>query len=225
VFVTGLASTGTPATVAYNATTGTPLWTKPASITPLALAVSPDGASVYITGEGSNGSGTQAYNAATGATLWTAPTASAGPQAIAISPDGSTVFVTGFANGKHSLAKFYGTQALNAATGTARWTARYRSPTKSPAVAIAYSIVVSPDGSKVFITGAMPGPDSAGGYGTVAYGATSGTLLWAAHYGNADGLGTSVAVSPNGAEVFVTGEIITVNTPSKPFMATLAYSS
>jgi len=38
-------------------------------------------------------------------------------------------------------------------------------------------------------------------------------------------LGTSVAVSPNGAEVFVTGEIITVGPPSRPFMATLAYSS
>jgi DNA-binding beta-propeller fold protein YncE len=226
VFVTGVASTGTPETVAYTASTGTPLWTEPAGITPLALAVSPDGSRVFISGEGSDGTGTQAYNAATGATLWTVSTPETGPDALAVSPDGSTVFVTGFANGKHSLSKFYGTQAYDAASGDTLWTARYRAATRSPAVANAYSAVVSPDGSKVFITGAMPGPNAPGGYGTVAYAATSGTMLWAdVYHGHLNGGAQSVAVTPDGAEVFVTGSLYTGTPVSWPYLATVAYSS
>lgn len=72
------------------------------------------------------------------------------------------------------------------------------------------SLAVSPDGKTVFITapsGEMrPGDD----YVTAAYSAATGAPLWTARYSC---LATSVAVSPTGHEVFVTGT------------ATIAYNS
>jgi outer membrane protein assembly factor BamB len=63
---------------------------------------------------------------------------------------------------------------------------------------------VSPDGSAVFVTGSTPYDD----YATEAYQASMGSTIWARRY-DGPGLGldkaSSVAVSPDGTEVFVTG--------------------
>jgi DNA-binding beta-propeller fold protein YncE len=57
---------------------------------------------------------------------------------------------------------------------------------------------VSPDGSKVFVTG-----QSGRGSSTVAYCAAAGTQLWAVSFAGSVG---SLSVSPDGARVFVTGQ-------------------
>jgi len=117
VFVTG-AALGTAsydyATVAYRAGTGARLWTRrhdgPANgyDIALAIAVSPHGTKVFVTG-GSEGSGaagsdyaTVAYRAGTGARLWTRrydPSNVDIALAIAVSSDGTKVFVTGESEG------------------------------------------------------------------------------------------------------------------------------
>jgi outer membrane protein assembly factor BamB len=71
----------------------------------------------------------------------------------------------------------------------------------------ANSMAVSPSGDKVFVTGESAGKTSHD-YATVAYNATTGAQLWATRYtgpGNSDDIAYSVAVSPTGRVVFVTG--------------------
>ena len=87
------------------------------------------------------------------------------------------------------------------------WVARYDGPSDSPSFDTARSIAVSPDGSKVFVTGYSYGDGD--DYATLAYDASTGTKLWLSRY-NGPGYGaSSLAVSPDGARVFVTGTVLT----------------
>ena len=231
VFVTGSIAVGTPGIVAYNAATGATLWVARASVTPRALAVSPDGSKVFITGWGlsSLAIGTQAFDATTGASLWThTGTGTFTPSTLAVSPDSSTVYVTGFVSKlKHStIGKSYGTQAYDASTGATLWTATWRPRVQSPGGGGAESAAVSPDGSTLFITGVLPGPHDTGdgGYGTVAYDASTGARLWTATHRGV-GAAHSLAVSPDGSTVFVTGDVQTAGATTKQTIVTIAYSS
>jgi DNA-binding beta-propeller fold protein YncE len=226
VFVTGSSNTsqGGPsdyATVAYDAATGAQLWVSRGSGPgsriggATSVAVSPDGATVFVTGYSNRPAGdrgddyaTIAYRAATGARLWVAryngPGTSSEDAAfsVAVSPDGSGVFVTGSSNSD------YATVAYLAATGTQLWATRYNGPSDPRDGAGGISVAVSPDGSKVFVTGASSKPNSVTGYATIGYNAATGSQLWATRY-NAPGNGmsrpSSLAVSPDGSKVFVTG--------------------
>src|SRR5581483_4412543 len=67
---------------------------------------------------------------------------------------------------------------------------------------------VSPDGSKVFITGRSGGSGTGDDYATVAYDATTGARQWVKRYnGEANGTDDAydLAVSPDGSQLFVTG--------------------
>src|SRR5262249_7575429 len=70
--------------------------------------------------------------------------------AVAVSPDSSTVFVTGSVNGPHGHGQI-ATVAYRAATGAQLWVARYHGPVNTNSTAT--SVVVSPDGQRVFVTG------------------------------------------------------------------------
>ena len=242
VFVTG-ASQGARsgpdyATVAYSAVTGARLWAARyngpgnGNDAASAVSVSPGGGRVFVTGA-SRGArsgpdyATVAYSAVTGARLWAARyngpgNGSDAASAVAVSPDGSRVFVTGASRGATTTG--YLTVAYSAATGARLWVQRYNGPGNGSDAA--YSVAVSPGGSRVFVTGASRGTRSGPDYATVAYSAVTGARLWVQRYngpGNGSDAAYSVAVSPGGSRVFVTGG--SRGTRSGQDYATVAYSA
>jgi WD40 repeat protein len=242
VFVTG-ASAGTTsgedyATVGYDAATGAQLWVMryngPGNSVDEAssVAVSPSGGTVFVTGSSTGASGldyaTVAYSAATGAQLWvgryTSPALQGAATSVAVSPSGSTVFVTGYSAG-HTSGYDYATVAYDAATGTQLWVKRYNGPAGDD---YAHSVAVSPSGSTVFVTGSSTGTDDGWDYATVAYDAATGAQLWAERYngpGSADDQAYSVAVSPGGGTVVVTGYSDASSTSAGFDYATVAYDA
>jgi len=227
VFVTGtstLRKTGYAfATIAYSASTGRQLWLRQhdgsGDITAAsALAVSPDGKTVVVTGYSGGEYGPQAndayttiaYDASAGAQRWLSRLKGrehGNNQArnIAISPDSSTVYVTGRG---YSPTSHYDdlTVAYNAATGAQRWASRYNGPANGNDFANAAA--VAPDGRSVYVTGGSRGRSSLRGTPgfatTVAYDAATGAQRWAAR-SSGSGTGGSLAVTPNGRKVIVTG--------------------
>src|SRR5712691_4654674 len=229
VFVTGESSSGRATgghsetdseTVAYSAATGRRLWVSryhgPGNgSAPAAMAVSPGGGRVFVTGIASGWEtgpdyATVAYSAATGRRLWVSHYHGPGigpgndydgASAVAVSPAGSTVFVTGTSTGRRTGQSDYATVAYSAATGRQLWVRRYYGPGKLDYGASAAA--VSPDGSRVFVTGTSSGRTTDGDYATVAYSAATGRQLWVSRYRGYEA--ESVAVSPDGTTVYVTG--------------------
>jgi DNA-binding beta-propeller fold protein YncE len=244
VFVTG-SSIGTTsfedyATVGYNAATGAQLWASRyngpdnGDDEASSVVVSPDGKTVFVTGysfgttAGEVDYATVAYNAATGAQLWVkrygAAQGNRGASSVAASPDGKTVFVTGSHYTGGTTNYDYATVAYNAATGAQLWVKRYTGPGSGDDQA--YSVAVSPDGTAVFVTGYSSGTTAGDvDYATVGYNAATGAQLWVKRYAGLSkgGSGTqaySVAVSPSGTTVYVTGE-----SGNDSVYATVAYSA
>jgi outer membrane protein assembly factor BamB len=290
VYVTGKATSDparspTGLTVAYNAATGAIRWAESLSRSAspnAAVAVSPDGSAVFVTGD----SQTVAYDAATGAKLWYAPGSdsfvAASPGGLAVSPGGSAVFVAGTAYlGPTGHRMAFSTTAYSAGTGARLWHAQYNvvkgnseafglaagtdgvyvtgfttlpltetqqcatvayDPVTgarlwvrdhgNPKVSNAgFAVAVSPDGSKVFVTGASGDTSSTydSSMQTLAYDAATGTSLWTARWGDAPGSGGNaggdVVVSPDGSTVFVAGDRYLPGTAGQPQFATAAYDS
>jgi 6-phosphogluconolactonase (cycloisomerase 2 family) len=212
-------------TVAYNAATGAQLWARayqPAGFSiPRAITVSPNGATVYVTGENDGPKAvvtgaTVAYNARTGQQLWVSRYTSKGAAALwalAVSPDGTTLYATGYGRASGRQPEF-AVLAYAAATGEQRWL-RYYTRTKPGR---GDSVTVSPDGKTVYATGS--GTPSAV---TVAYQA-AGTLQWADQYkapyaGSSAGL--QVVAGPGGSAVYVVGKA--PNQSGNLDIATFAY--
>ena len=175
----------------------------------------PDGSAVFVSGtaRGRDGGPTSARSHTTRAparAIWAGRYA--GPpngydfaNAIAVSPDSSTVVVAGGSSSRRS-ATDYATVAYRADTGATRWSKRYDGPAAEYDVANA--LAVSRDGTRVYVTGESVGRGTAGDYATVAYAARGGAKLWSARRdgpSSAWDFALAVAVSPNGARVFVTG--------------------
>ncbi|MDH3626606.1 MAG: PQQ-binding-like beta-propeller repeat protein [Acidobacteriota bacterium] len=231
VFVTGYSrglGTGPDyATLAYDAATGEQVWSArydgPHSRTDAAesLAVSPDGSTVFVTGRSGGflinpwDYATVAYDAATGEQVWSVrhngPGTSLGgftPAAsLDVSPDGSTVFVSG-SSFRFPQRNDYITLAFDAATGEQTWSARYDGPPSY--TDLGSSLAVSSDGSTVFVSGFSVNTEEEGwDYTTLAYDGETGEQSWIAHYGGSSSSidrARSIAVSPDGSAVFVTGE-------------------
>ena len=244
VYVTGTIARGTSredyATVAYNAATGAQLWVKryngPANRTDSAASVAagPGGKTVYVTGSSTGARtgfdyATVAYSAATGAQLWVRRFSGPGPRgedqavSLAVSPGGGKVFVTGYSQGARSGFD-YATIAYNAATGARLWVALYNGPANNGDFAA--SLAVGPGGGRVFVTGNSAGATQEGDYATVAYNAATGTRLWVARYNspaNSFDVANSVAISPTGRKVFVTG--VSAGVTSAGDYATVAYNA
>ncbi len=129
------------------------------------------------------------------------------PSSAAVSPDGGTVFVTGTTTraGSGTGVGSFATVAYKTATGAQLWARRYRGPGNGFDRATSMAVT----GSTVFVTGSSATSEGGpGNYATIAYNAANGARLWAKSYsgsGNSDNAAASVAVSPRGGRVFVTG--------------------
>jgi WD40 repeat protein len=219
VFVTGTMYSAGSAwdyrTVAYNAATGAQLWARrynsPANEedNARAMAVSPTGDRVFVTGWSYTNEydtkydyATVAYNAVTGSQLWVKRyNDSAGEddvvRSMTVSPAGDRVFVTGDP----------ATIAYNAATGAVLWLKPYKGGA---------SVTVSPTGDRVFVTGEDPI--------AVAYDAVTGAQLWARRY-TGSFYATSAAVSPTGDRVLAAGESPGASPEDYGDYATVAYNA
>jgi WD40 repeat protein len=207
------------ATIAYDAESGAELWAalydgpgRDRSDAAFSGAVSPDGSRVYVSGESHGGStyedfATIAYDASTGAELWVARHEGArydSPRDMAMSVDGARLYVTGTTNS--GGAQNYFTVAYDAATGGFLWADGYDGPAEGDGADIATAVAIDPGGERVYVTGGSPGVVY-NDYATVGYDASTGAELWVARYegpSTEDGA-ESVAVSPDGARVYVTG--------------------
>jgi len=188
----------------------------------LALGVSPDGSTVFVTGDsckdypcGDSDYATVAYGALAGNQLWASRYD--GPadvnslddtSAIGVTPDGSTVIVTGSSIGSTNDYD-YATVAYAAAGGGQLWVRRYDGPASGDDNA--HGLGVSPDGLRAFVTGASGGGGSGYSYldyATIAYDVYTGAQVWVKRYdgaGHGEDQATALGVSASGPTVLVTG--------------------
>jgi DNA-binding beta-propeller fold protein YncE len=217
VYVTGQSYSGASAgydigTVAYDAPTGTQLWASsyngPASSLDSGLRVlaSPDGSAVFVGGNSWGATvlamATLAYDPANGAQLWA--DRESGPNgsslaSIAMTPTGGLVFAAGTltrANGRTDLDVV----AYVGATGSPLWTASIAAGLRS-----ASDVAVSPDGTKVYVSGADA---TSNAFLLRSYQAGTGHVLWTSlyHGPGVGGTATALGVSPDGSNVYVTGQ-------------------
>lgn len=223
-------------TVAFDASTGATRWSRtfsgPDGDGVSDIILSPDGATLFVVGGSVFSTGadylTIAYRATTGETRWARRYSGLGPfmaaqdiaESAAVSADGSTIFVTGTSFGGSLHEDDIVTIAYSAITGKVLWFKRYNDPSSQRDSA--KSIVVSPDGSRIFVTGVTRDPTDE--FITIAYNATTGDRIWVRQYGPGINIAYSVATNPAGTIVFITGSSQLLSTLNSDFM-TIAYDA
>jgi PQQ-like domain len=187
-------------TASYDARTGARLWDirydSGGDDVGTALALSPDGSTVYVTGSTLGGTeATIAYEATTGARRWTSRfSEGVAPRFVSASPDGSLVYITG---GDGAVAV---TRALHADTGMQAWRATYDGSLGQPDTP--EGLAATPDGNRVVEEVANEGY-----FDTISLSAATGEEQWVTRDGaKGTGVPNSMTLSLDGARVFVTGQ-------------------
>lgn len=211
-------------TIAYDASSGERVWTATYDSPQEGdqdeeahrVAVSPDGRWVYVTGQtGSQHSdanvATVAYKAETGVEAWATEFSREPGQGEDIGVDllatNDAVFVAGAMGTRIGAMKIgAGDPETNPNAGRVLWSTAQRR-------GYGYWIALSPDGSRVYISGSDHTPPNATvgpgwDYATLAFDADTGAELWMSTY-TSEHSGIDVpyghALSPSGDRIFVTG--------------------
>jgi hypothetical protein len=157
-----------------------------------AMAISPDGRTVFVTGEqGGLQSSTIAYEARSGALLWTVHHDAMVFTIVAA--NGRRVFVAGMILDGYDFF----TMALDADTGAVDWGRRYHG------AAAPSGIALSPDGGSVFVTGTLSLSNGGVKEGTVAYSTRDGATLWSARWDGISPNDLSAGIVAADTRVFV----------------------
>ena len=112
--------------------------------------------------------------------------------------------------------------AGSATPGAQLWVTRYDDPDHG--YDQPWSVGVSPDGSKVFVTGNSDQPGRSETL-TFSFDSATGTELWRSLYTNPNDLGDwadALAISPDGSMVFITGEGLGSNADDYVTVATVS---
>jgi DNA-binding beta-propeller fold protein YncE len=91
---------------------------------------------------------------------------------VAVNPSGTQVFVTGSSDGGTATGSGYATVAYSAVTGARLWASRYNGLGSAAGAApdAGCCVIVSPDGTRVFVTGSSARRTGTGrDYATLAY--------------------------------------------------------
>jgi hypothetical protein len=105
----------------------------------------------------------------------------------------------------------YEMHAFDAASGAVLWSATYARPGHN--MDMVSDIAASADGSLVFVTGTSVGDSS--DVGTIALDGATGALVWVARFdgaGAAEDTGHGLALSPDGARLYVAGSTVPATT-------------
>jgi DNA-binding beta-propeller fold protein YncE len=215
VFVTGWGDGGNDGPnaeiVCYDASSGAERWAtrhngpRPGGEAAYAIAVAPDGATLFATGTSGTGFGTLALDTQTGAVEWSARFVHGGyssADSIAVSPDGSRVYVAGWSD-RAGSGQDLAAVAYNANDGTRVWTSR-----QAGAGGESVTVVVSPGGRRVYLTGAGSRPRSGKDYVSVAFRAEGGSREWVRYYDGGVGKQdeANVAVAAPRGRLYVSGD-------------------
>lgn len=207
--------------VAYDVASGEKLWVARHASTggaPQTIAVSPDGARVYVSAtDGLDSRYVLAYDAATGADLWTVQAPKAEGYyggGLVVSPDGSTLVVTetNTVDDLYCDADGFITTAYDAADGTVKWTSTYGVAGAHAICGTAAGIGMSPDGSTVYVTGYGGAGNHRFTYRavTIAYDTATGGQTWAVEDNGISTLAgdskVALGVDPDGSTVYIAGD-------------------
>jgi DNA-binding beta-propeller fold protein YncE len=219
-------------TVAYDARSGERLWARHYGQNgrPFALEVAPDGGRVFVTGfevmDGAAKAALVAYDTSSGARLWEriyrGASRSVGRD-IGVDPTGSRVFVTGTSCDADFVACKWLLLASVAASGANDW-ARQIGP--ASVNTDGRKLAVSPDGSRIFMTGVRASATGGGGdVGTIAFHSADGSIAWSRLYDGPTGAydeGVDIGATPEGNRVVVTGNL---DAGDSYDIATIAYDA
>ena len=198
------------ATIAYQTSNGARLWLRrygaaDAEDQAEAVAVSPSGLRIYVTGavwvRRSWRFVTIAYAAGTGDRVWVAKSPRGAGADVDVALDGSTVVVAGSGRGPDGVYdEDLIIQGYSASTGTKAWVARY-GPDRYGT--FAHDLEVAPNGATAFVSGLRSFSNR---YVTLAVNTRSGMRRWVNTYRFGGAIANRLAVDLDGDLVFMAGQ-------------------
>lgn len=200
VYVAAYSSAETGEVVAYEASTGEMRW-QSAAPGVHSIAASPDGTKVFALWAGYPG-GLLALDASTGALIWSrgAPNGFGGK--VHVSPDSATVYAAARSVVANDKVEFI-VEAHDVATGDSLWAKSLGgAPSRS---------AISPDGSTLFAATVYDG------WRVTAVRTADGNVMWSRVYPDIGGVSRSLAVSPDGTHIAITGAGINPLRVGHPF--------